>query len=110
MTFATSASASDTPVPIAATIALATGAWSVQFDQQLQPGMLNPANWTLRASGNTWAVSMAAAAGDTVSGASGLSFPNPGPDVANYLAIVPDVFDLFGRPAPGFTDFPLVVT
>lgn len=111
LTFALSGPlSSDPPVPIAATLAFATGAWSVQFDKPLQPGVLAFANWTFVATATDWTATSAVAAGDTVSGAATSGgFPPPG-DVANYAATPADVLDLEGRPAAAFINFPLVVT
>lgn len=89
---------------------IATGAWSCTFNKPLQPGVLNAANWSLRASDDTWSPSSASASGAVVSGASAIGFPDPGPDVIAYAAVAPDVISLQGLPAAAFLDFPMIVT
>lgn len=98
------------PLPIAATLAFATGIWSVTFDKPLQPATLAAANWDFRATGSAFTADTAVAAGDTVSGASTEGAENPGDDDVNYAAAPPDVLSLTGLPAAAFTAFPLVVT
>lgn len=98
------------PAPIAATLALATGVWSVTFDRQLEPGGLALGNWTFRATGFAFVTDTAVAAGSVVSGTSTQDAIDPGDDVANYAATPADVLGLTGLPAAAFTDFPLVVT
>ena len=98
------------PHPIAAALNTGTGAWSCTFDKLLQPGVLNPVNWSMRGTGDIWLPTSASAAGPTVSGASAISIPNAGPDVINYAAVVPDVCSLSGLPAAAFPAFPLTVT
>lgn len=108
--FATFSLASDPPVPIAATLAFPGGAWSVQFDKILQSGALDAANWSFRATGNSFAGLTAVAAGAIVSGTSGPPVEDAGSDVANYGPPPFDVLDAEQRPALAFSDFPLVVT
>lgn len=111
VTFATSAPLSENPpVPIAATLAFATGVWSVQFDKPLSSGALDPLNWTFVATNTAFAASSAAAAGDTVSGASTNEGPFFDSDRVDYAPPPNDVIDLQGRPAASFGNFPLVVT
>ncbi len=98
------------PVPIAATLAFATGVWSVTFDKILTAGALAIANWTFRASDSLFSTDTAVAAGNTVSGTSTEGFENAGADVVNYAAAPADVLNLTGQPAAAFTDFPLTVT
>lgn len=98
------------PLPLLATLAFATGAWSVTFDKPLQAGPLAAGNWNFRATGFDFPADTAIAAGDVVSGASSQDAIDPGDDVANYAAAPADVLSLTGLPATAFTDFPLVVT
>lgn len=97
-------------MPIAATLAFATGVWSVTFDKILTAGALAAGSWTFRASDSNFAADTAVAAGNTVSGASTEGSENAGADVVNYAATPADVLSLTGLPAAAFTDFPLTVT
>lgn len=98
------------PIPIAATFVVATTAWTCTFDQPLQPGVLDAANWTLRENSNARTASTATAASNVVSGLMGLGAADPGADVINFAPPPADVLSLTGLPAVAFTDFPLTVT
>lgn len=98
------------PIPIAATFVVATTAWTCTFNQPLQPGVLDAANWTLRENSQARTASTATAAGNVVSGVMGLGAADPGSDVINFAPPPADVLSLTGLPAVAFTDFPLVVT
>ena len=98
------------PLPVSATLAFATGAWSVAFDKILTAGPLAAGNWDFRASDSLFTSDTAVAAGNTVSGTSTEGFENAGADIVNYAAAPPDVLNLTGQAAAAFSDFPLVVT
>lgn len=98
------------PLPIAATLVIATGAWTCTFDKPLQPAALNFANWTMRASGDQWAATSATSSGAVVSGVALIGLASAGPDVIFFTPPPFDVLSLSGLPAVAFADFPLVVT
>ena len=98
------------PIPIAATLELLSGDWSVTFNRPLQPGSLDSGNWTFRASGQLFITPTATAAGPVVSGTATAGLPDLGPDVVNYAPPPFDVISVTGLPAAAFLDFPLVVT
>lgn len=98
------------PVPIAATLVFATGAWTCTFDRPLQPAVLDFSNWALRATATIFLPTSASASGSIVTGASTGSIIDPGPDVVAYTPPPFDVLSLPGLPAVAFTDFPLVVS
>lgn len=110
MSFATFNLASDPPTPIAATLIVATGAWTCTFDKALQTATLDASNWTFRASGDSWGADTASSSGSVVSGGATQGFPNAGDDVVNFAPPPFDVLDPQDRPAAAFSDFPLVVT
>ncbi len=98
------------PLPIAATLSIATGAWTVTFNQPLQPGPLAAGNWSFIASAFTRVAVAPIAAGSAVTGGSTAVLPSPDPDAVDYDAVPADVLGLLGLPAAAFTDFPLLVT
>lgn len=111
MTFATSQSLSrDLPVPIAATLALISGVWSVTFDRPLEVGPLDASNWTFRANNFDYDPITAAAVGSQVQGTSSISDPNAGADIVNYAPPPFDVKSAPGIEAAAFADFPLATT
>lgn len=111
MTFATSHLLSDSvPVPIAATLALISGVWSVTFDRPLQAGPVDVPNWTFRGNGNSYDPVTAVAVLDRVQGTSTISDPDPGADVVSYAPPPFDVKSAPGIEAAAFADFPLVTT
>lgn len=109
-TFATFSLASDPPAPISATISGFTGEWSCTFDQPLQSGALNAANWLINANNTIFAPTTAVAAGTIVSGASTSGFPNVAPDTIAYAPPPFDVLNAANQAATAFADFPVVVT
>lgn len=98
------------PLPVSATLAFATGAWSVTFDKILTAATLAAGNWTFVASDSEFTADTAVAAGDTVSGTATEGSEAPGPNIVNYAAAPADVLNLTGHPAAAFSDFPLTVT
>ena len=98
------------PIPLAATLVFATGAWTCTFDQPLQAATLDFTNWAMRASGTIFLPTSASASGSIVTGASTGAIPDLGPDVVAYTPPPFDVLSVPGLPAVAFTDFPLVVT
>jgi hypothetical protein len=101
---------SNGPIPVSATIATGTGAWSCTFDQSLQPGVLNAANWDIIAGGLTWNVTSASASGNVVSGASVSVLPSPDPTGIDFAPPPFDVENAIGQTASAFSGFPIVVT
>lgn len=98
------------PLPLSATFNLGSLAWSCTFDQPLQAGALDFANWSLRASGDAYTATSAAAAGSVVSGIATIATPAPAADDITFAPPPFDVLSLAGLPAIAFADFPLVVT
>lgn len=101
---------SDGPVPVSATIATGTGAWSCTFDQSLQPGVLDHLIWDIVAGGLTWNVTSATASGNVVSGASTSVLPSPDPTGIDWTPPPFDVVNAIGQASFAFSDFPIVVT
>jgi hypothetical protein len=84
---------------------------TVDFDQDLQPGLLDHTNWTVRYNNLAFTISTAAIAGPqprTV----GLYYnlpglPSPGPNIVNYAPPPFDVQNLYGDKAATFSGFPV---
>lgn len=107
---ALSSLSSDPPVPTAAQWDTFSETGSVTFDQALQPGVLDTANWRFRVANNIRPVVSAIAAGAVISFVTSGFSPSLGPTGVSYDPPPFDVLNLFGRPTVAFTDFPLVVT
>ena len=101
---------SEGPVPVSATIAAFTGAWSCTFDQSLEPGPLNVPNWALVANGSDFVPSTAVASGNIVSGASAMGSESAEPNVISWAPPPFDVVNAIGQPSFAFAGFPLTVT
>ena len=103
----------DPPLPIAATISLATDVLSVTFDQPLQPGPSNENNWDgvcdfIVGIRDFDVFVPLTIVGSTVTGVVVAQLaPVPPPSVVNYSAVAPDVKGLTGVPVAPFADFPL---
>lgn len=99
------------PTPVSATFYAATNTWACIFDRPLQPGPLDPGNWTFRVGNNGYTATAATAAGSQVTGPATLSFPPPpsGPDAISYAATPADVLSVPGLPAAPFAYFPMNV-
>ncbi len=92
------------PVPIAAENLGFN--WSILFNEPLQPGPLNPANWWGRVDDTRWNCVTADAVGSQVNLTVVDLNPDPGPDGVTFSPPPNDVLDLTGNPAAAFIDFP----
>lgn len=93
------------PIPIAASFV--DPVLTVQFDRQLQPGLLDEGNWVFRWANDLYFVLDATAVADTVVCNSVPDVLDPGPDVVSYSPPPFDVISLLGTPAAAFSDFPI---
>ena len=101
---------SDGPVPLSATIDLATGVWSCTFDQALQPGPVDIGNWSIRRTNQLQVITTAVASGNVVAGATTTGMLSIGPDVINWSPPPFDVVNAIDQPSFAFAGFPLTVT
>lgn len=99
----------DPPVPLSARFVTATDRWSVTFDQVLESGALNAANWSFNIEGSLFGASNATASGKSVSGDSSDTGPGFGGPDANYAPPPSDVIGLNGVAAAAFSGFPVTV-
>lgn len=102
----------DGPVPLFANGG-GTARVGVTFSENLTPGILNPANWSIRWLGfsapPTGASVAAPGPGAVVQLVPGLGVPDPGPDAVTFTPPPFDVTALVdSAPAQGFVGFPLV--
>lgn len=101
------------PLPLGATIAVATAEVIVTFDRPLTPGASDALNWLIKANIGAGAKTYTPAGPGVIAGstvtlqtvAGGLAFPPLG---VTYSATPPDVTSTFGIPAAAFADLPLV--
>ena len=102
--------ASNPPVPIAAQWDTFTETGSVTFDQALQPGALDTANWDFRVANNLRPLVSAVASGAVVSVVTSGANPSIGPNAVSYSPPPFDVLNASNQAAVAFLNFPLVVT
>lgn len=99
------------PLPVAASLTLATGAFVVTFDQPLQPGVSAGANWRAFNLNLTWETAAPLSiSGSAVSGTLSSSLGGPPGPTCRYFAVPPDVLSLdAGLPVAAFSGFPLTI-
>lgn len=102
----------DPPVPIDASFNIGFGLVNVQFDRDLEVGLLDPANWFVRFQNLERPVILPQVpplGPDFVNMSTGIVVPDPGPDVVSYspppFDVISDTFN--PTPADAFADFPL---
>lgn len=79
----------------------------VEFDQQLHDEALDLGNWTARIDNVIYIPTMASVVGNTVALLVTSEEADPGPDVVNYTAAMPDVRNMALVPAEAFENFPV---
>ena len=82
----------------------------ITFDQDLSPGVLDPANWTGCISGAAMDWADAVVAGATVELTSRIVGGECGAAAISYSAAVPDVTGVTGVPAASFTNYPVLIS
>lgn len=101
------------PVPIAARYFTAAARAEIDFDAGLQPGLKFAPNWTFRFSGFGWGtnvVSVGMPQSRVVCTAMIAGPPDPGPNVVNYAAGIPDIIRASdGVPAAAFAGYPITI-
>ncbi len=100
----------DPPLPLSAVFNPPLGPVTVTFSHPiLSNPALDPSNWFVRRSNNSFTFSLLKAVGGVVELTTLSPTINPGPDVVSYSPPPFDVLSDTARavPAPAFADFPL---
>lgn len=104
------------PLPVSAAFKDSTGLLVVTFDQPLQVGVIDVANWAMTADVGFGPAAFIPDPGGPINGITATihlteDAPGAGLDRCSYAAAPANVIGLVsGLPAPSFADFPVVVT
>ena len=98
------------PQPVAATYSVLAQSFTVTFNRNLTPGILNGLNWTMRPGGFLRVGNVVSALANVVSGTTNPHILGPALDTIQYAPPPSDVLAARdSTPAAAFTDYPLTI-